>query len=503
MRRIAAALAVGLAAGGCGSPAPPPEGGDAGAPPAAARLRADLDRLCDPALRGRGTLDGGSAAAAATLAAAFRDAGLNADIRTFEIVLPEVEAGSRLEFGGETFPPGADWLPLARIAPHAGTHAVSGSAVRGLAARISGDREAVRGRIVVEALPRSPGPFRPLVPSLAERALAYEDLGAAAVVFLPAAGDPDAAGEAACPARVGAHAERAIAREPESARDWLRRRAWIGAAARAPRGPDGRAPSIPALVVSPALARSLAARSPDADGIPLRLHWTTRVSRHTGHNVVATAPGSLPDAPALLLCAHFDSHGTRPDGVVYPGAADNAAGVAVLLAAARTLAPHPLRRPIAFAAFDGEELGLLGSRAFADTDPRVPGRILAVLNIDMAGRGPAGEITLVGSAFSPDLAADVSVPLAAAGFTVRTGIDWSFRNGSDHWPFHAKGVPAVLVTCSRFEEKDLPGDLPALVDDALLERTADAVVRAARDLASRAHPYPVPVDADVRAPWDK
>jgi Zn-dependent M28 family amino/carboxypeptidase len=55
--------------------------------------------------------------------------------------------------------------------------------------------------------------------------------------------------------------------------------------------------------------------------------------------------------------AHYDS---VPGS---PGADDNGSGVAALLELARVLAPHRFRRSVLLAAFDMEEIGLLGARA--------------------------------------------------------------------------------------------------------------------------------------------
>ena len=74
-----------------------------------------------------------------------------------------------------------------------------------------------------------------------------------------------------------------------------------------------------------------------------------------GTNVLALIPGSAP-GPALVVSAHYDHLGIR-NGNVYPGADDNASGVAALLAVARVLHAMPPRHPVVLAAFDAEELG--------------------------------------------------------------------------------------------------------------------------------------------------
>jgi len=89
----------------------------------------------------------------------------------------------------------------------------------------------------------------------------------------------------------------------------------------------------------------------------------------------------------LLVGAHYDGVGDDPGGLRIPGAADNAAGVAVVLEVARVLSRHPTRprRPIIVAAFDGEEVNALGSRAYAH-DLKRQGLMPLVINLDGAAR---------------------------------------------------------------------------------------------------------------------
>mmetsp|Transcript_19951 Transcript_19951/g.29866 ORF Transcript_19951/g.29866 Transcript_19951/m.29866 type:complete len:493 (-) Transcript_19951:107-1585(-) len=81
------------------------------------------------------------------------------------------------------------------------------------------------------------------------------------------------------------------------------------------------------------------------------------------YNVIALAPGSLSDGKYVTIGAHYDS---RPFSGTAPGAEDNGSGAAALLAIAEAYSKSKLRtkKTIVFAAFTGEEEGLLGSTAF-------------------------------------------------------------------------------------------------------------------------------------------
>jgi hypothetical protein len=92
------------------------------------------------------------------------------------------------------------------------------------------------------------------------------------------------------------------------------------------------------------------------------------------YNIIAEIPGTDPDAGYVMAGAHLDSW------VAGDGAADNAAGSAMIMEAARILADMGVRpkRTIRFALWSGEEQGLLGSLAYVEQhlakrgDPNVP-----------------------------------------------------------------------------------------------------------------------------------
>jgi Zn-dependent M28 family amino/carboxypeptidase len=76
-----------------------------------------------------------------------------------------------------------------------------------------------------------------------------------------------------------------------------------------------------------------------------------------GANLIATKPG-LDGRRTILIGAHLD---TVRDS---PGANDNTASIAALLELAQILGPHVFRDTLMLAAFDMEEIGMLGSHAF-------------------------------------------------------------------------------------------------------------------------------------------
>jgi carboxypeptidase Q len=97
---------------------------------------------------------------------------------------------------------------------------------------------------------------------------------------------------------------------------------------------------------------------------------------HNAYNVFADLPGADPKAGFVMAGAHLDSW------VAGDGAADNGAGSAVIMEAARILASLHVqaKRTIRFALWAGEEQGLLGSGAYvqrhlaqrpAPTDPAI------------------------------------------------------------------------------------------------------------------------------------
>ncbi len=119
-----------------------------------------------------------------------------------------------------------------------------------------------------------------------------------------------------------------------------------------------------------------------------------------GVNVLAALPGADPALRdrVLVVGAHFDHLGVDPNGVVYSGANDNASGVAALLEIARSWQEANYRPDVTvlFAAWDGEEQGLLGARHYV-THPLYPlSATIGMIQLDMVGMADAGTLTYDG-----------------------------------------------------------------------------------------------------------
>ena len=114
----------------------------------------------------------------------------------------------------------------------------------------------------------------------------------------------------------------------------------------------------------------------------------------TVNNVLARIDGSdqSRQREAVLLAAHYDS---VPAG---PGAADDGSGVAAVLEIARVLKTlPPQRRPIILLIDEGEEMGLLGARAFVDWHPWAR-EVRSAVNLDARGTNGASLMFETGSA---------------------------------------------------------------------------------------------------------
>jgi hypothetical protein len=247
--------------------------------------------------------------------------------------------------------------------------------------------------------------------------------------------------------------------------------------------PEVRVADVPAVFVhADATARllgletnELVAAEPREVGKRVRLELHATAARSTCRNLFAVLPGTGPDAEEVVVMgAHYDHIGRGADGVVFPGASDNATGTAVVLEAAATLAAAPEKpnRTVVFALFCGEELGLYGSEAYV-ADPLFPlEQTRLMVQFDYFGnRGPIYVSNVDGgrliARFIRDEDRHPEYPLHR--------VDWQGQCASDDCGFLREGVRAYRFlsegdhhhrTTDSFENLSLP----------IVERVADIAV---------------------------
>ena len=206
-------------------------------------------------------------------------------------------------------------------------------------------------------------------------------------------------------------------------------------------------------------------------------------------NVVGLVPASIETDEYIVIGAHYDHLG-KLGHTIYPGADDNASGVAALLSIARMFVAmrtdgHGPRKNLLFVAFDGKELDMAGSRYFVQHLPFPKSRITAMVNLDMLGTD------LVPPRSNPEYLfalGENTLPATYQGYLAyvcsrafhRLDLDLTFYGSqnfakmmyqtSDQQPFAAAGIPAVLFTSAFHDHTYKKTDTPAILNYSLLRK---------------------------------
>lgn len=239
----------------------------------------------------------------------------------------------------------------------------------------------------------------------------------------------------------------------------------------------------------------------------------------TGKNIVGINKGVVLPQKSYIIDAHYD---TVSDA---PGADDNGSGVVGVMEAARILSQYKFKKSIQFIAFDMEEDGLVGSKAYAKT--LTANDILGVLNFEMIGfysemknsqSFPTGFnqlfpqaynmvaqdtfkgnfITNVGNTNSNDLLAAFNaaaalytpslkvIPISVAG----TGANVPDLRRSDHASFWDKNIKALMLTDgANFRNKNYheASDNLSTINKSFMCNVAKATIATAIKLAELDH----------------
>ncbi len=202
------------------------------------------------------------------------------------------------------------------------------------------------------------------------------------------------------------------------------------------------------------------------------------------NNVVAWIPGNDPALrdEYVIIGAHYDHLGER-GGKIYNGADDNASGTAAVIEIARQLKARQaeLKRSVIIVNFDGEELGLFGSNAFAERltkDGKIK-KVCLMMSIDMVGwYGQSGKLTVQGTGTIADGKAKMKELAKLLGITIKTQkFERSILTATDTEGFAKKGVATLAVTTGLKSPYHKPEDDAELIDYKGLSEISDYLTK--------------------------
>lgn len=165
--------------------------------------------------------------------------------------------------------------------------------------------------------------------------------------------------------------------------------------------------------------------------------------KYTTKNIAGYISGTECPDSFIVFTAHYDHIGIMGAYTRFPGAHDNASGVAMLLYISKYFQLNPPKISIVFLSFSAEELGLIGSSYFVNHSTIDLKKIKFLVNFDMVGTGKEG-IKIVNGTIYPEkfqLLTEMN-----NRYNLLTEI--SVRGAtciSDHCPFDYAGVPSFYI----------------------------------------------------------
>ncbi len=214
-------------------------------------------------------------------------------------------------------------------------------------------------------------------------------------------------------------------------------------------------------------------------------------------NICGLVPGTDPGLKKefVVVGAHYDhvgigAFGSRKGdagrGQIHNGADDNASGTSALLELVEAVAKKPAKRSVLFLAFSGEELGLVGSKAWCKKPTQPVAQLTCMLNLDMVGRSRDQYLFVgglnTGSTFET-LTRELNKP-----FQFKLELHGGGRGPSDHDSFYGLGVPSMFFFTAEHADYHTPDDDADRINAVDLTRITRLAYRLIRRLGADAKP---------------
>lgn len=167
------------------------------------------------------------------------------------------------------------------------------------------------------------------------------------------------------------------------------------------------------------------------------------IRNYTSQNVIAKIEGKNNPDSIIVVCAHYDHLGMLGENVYFPGANDNASGVAMMLDLANYYSNNKPKKSIVFIAFGAEEAGLVGSKYFVNHPTINLADINFVINLDLMGTGDDGATIVNGSLYTKEF--NLIDSLNQYHELLPGVYERGEAKNSDHYWFTQNGVPAFFI----------------------------------------------------------
>jgi len=196
----------------------------------------------------------------------------------------------------------------------------------------------------------------------------------------------------------------------------------------------------------------------------------------------------------IIVGAHFDHLGFGGPGSgsrsfelnkIHHGADDNASGVAAVIELAQKVAASKddMKRSVMFVAFDGEEMGLLGSKKFVQRMPMDKSLVSAMINFDMVGRLSEDSLLFIGGTGTSQEGEEILNELNMGRFKLSLSTDG--YGPSDHASFYAADIPVFFLSTGAHADYHTPNDIAFYINYEGEKRIVEYAYDLIMELANR------------------
>jgi hypothetical protein len=197
----------------------------------------------------------------------------------------------------------------------------------------------------------------------------------------------------------------------------------------------------------------------------IRYKTTLESELISARNVLAVIKGE-DTTQCIVIGAHYDHLGMY-DGYIWNGADDNASGTVGVMTLAKAFMANAKKPAVnlVFAAWTGEEKGLLGSKYYVNNTPKEHGKVVLNINFDMISRDSPKDS--LGNEFSVSYLkgfnqlkeiSETTQKAYEPGMKLKMRESSGKGGGSDNAPFAAKGIPFLSYMAGFHEDYHNPGD---------------------------------------------